>query len=413
MPRKRGKWEYREHWIDNNVVGSSNYYVYWYENERTKRAGKQSRKSLKTSSFENAQDKLIQFVLNKATENSDALVVPVLKRYLKDVASKRPSAEAAGRAVALFAEVLEDTERVRDLTEEFQREQILKSWRDSYGHSAGYMSRNMSVLAAAIEHCGIETRPKIHYNKNWIADKLHIPAPVAGRWIPKDDELVRFIDALVSDRAFYWTIIALNTACRPEAALDLGPDQIDVDARLVHLNPEGRPQEPTKYRPDIRLTDNLAGWTEEMSTGIQDTKSPTEREALARNKPWKLRERYVPYRDLDSLQSVFIRTRAKKSVELPKLVPYSLRHKMTTVMRTKQVPEDQVAVLLGHRRPEHRTTRLYGEYDPGYLRDAACAIDEYLWELNKRTDRDLFARSHCNFTANTRVSQLGGRTRRM
>ncbi len=29
MPMKRGQWEYRGHWIDNNLPGSTNYYVYW------------------------------------------------------------------------------------------------------------------------------------------------------------------------------------------------------------------------------------------------------------------------------------------------------------------------------------------------------------------------------------------------
>jgi integrase len=257
------------------------------------------------------------------------------------------------------------------------------------------MSRNMSILAAAIEHCRIKDAPKIYYNRNWIAEKLRVPAPVAGKWIPKDDELARFIDGLKSNATFYWLIFAMNTACRPEAALDLSPEQIDVETRLVNLNAEGRAQESTKYRPSIRPTENLMGWAEEMPTGIQDTKSVLEQESLAQLRPWKLRPRYVPYRNVDSLQSVFNRTRVRENVNLPKLVPYSIRHKMTTILRTRQVPEDQIAVLLGHRRPEFRTTLMYGEYDPSYLQDAANAIDEYLWDLNKRTDRDLFAPNCC------------------
>lgn len=406
MSGKRGKWEYRGHWIDNNVPGSGNYYVYWYEFSGVQRTRKVRRKSLKTESFEQAQDALIQFVLDKTTETDDALVISVLKRYTEEVTAKLPSAGPADRARELFLEVLDGAERVRDLSEEFQREHILRVWRETNGHSVGYMSRNMSVLAAAIEHCGIKDPPKIRYNKNWIAEKLRAPAPVAGKWIPKDDELARFIDGLKSDTAFYWTIIAINTACRPEAALDLGPDQIDLESRLVHLNPEGRAQEPTKYRPDIRLTENLAGWAEAMPTRIQDTKSETEQEFLASAKPWKLRSRYVPYRNVDSLQSVFNRTRVRDDINLPRLVPYSIRHKMTTVLRTKQVPEDQIAVLLGHKRPEYRTTRMYGEFDPSYLRDAADAIDEYLFELNMRTDRDLFAPIRCKSVASDNVVQL-------
>ncbi len=409
MSGKRGKWEYRQHWIDNNVPGSGNYYVYWYEFFGAKRARKVRRKSLKTESFEQAQDNLVQFVLDKATETDDALVISVLKRYTEEVTVALPSAGPAERARELFLEVLDGSERVVDLSEQFQREYILRVWRETYGHSVGYMSRNMSVLAAAIEHCRIKDAPKIQYNKNWIAEKLRVPAPVAGKWIPKDDELARFIDGLKSDTAFYWLIIAMNTACRPEAALDLGPDQIDVETRLVHLNPEGRAQEATKYRPSIRLTENLMGWAEVIPTRIQDKKSEPEQVSLAKYKPWKLRPRYVPYRNVDSLQSVFNRTRVRETINFPKLVPYSIRHKMTTILRTRQVPEDQIAVLLGHRRPEFRTTLMYGEYDPSYLQGAANAIDEYLWDLNKRTDRDLFAPVCCKTVATDNILKLANK----
>jgi len=138
-----------------------------------------------------------------------------------------------------------------------------------------------------------------------------------------------------------------------------------------------------------------------MTPHIQDTKSEEEQQQLIETQPWRMCPRVVPYRNVDSLQSVFSRTR--KKVDTPKLVPYSLRHKMTTVLRSKQVPEDQIAIMLGHHRPEFRTTRLYGEFDPSYLRDATNAIDEYLYELNKFTERDLFAKTQLQKPGITKV----------
>lgn len=88
------------------------------------------------------------------------------------------------------------------------------------------------------------------------------------------------------------------------------------------------------------------------------------------------------------------------------MVPYSIRHKMTTVLRSKGVSEDHVSMQLGHRNPEHRTTRLYGEFDPAYLADCADAIDEYIFDLNKRTDRDLFAQNCCKSVANDKIVNL-------
>jgi hypothetical protein len=60
------------------------------------------------------------------------------------------------------------------------------------------------------------------------------------------------------------------------------------------------------------------------------------------------------------------------------MVAYSIRHKVTTILRRYQVPSDQVNVQLGHRRPSNRTSDLYGEYEPNYLGEAAAAIDAFI-----------------------------------
>ena len=402
MPRRRGAWEYRGHWIDNNVKGSASYYAYWYDDAKAQQQGRQSRKSLKTADLEAAKDELVAFVLQRKTESKDALVLSVIGQYVDEVASHLPSAEQALRSKELFKEVLEGPERISDLTEEFQVRCMLKKWRASHGHSAGYLSRNMSVLSAAVRHCGIKDAPEIIYDRKTIAKLLRIPPPTAGKWFPRDDDdLARFIDGLGSELAFRWTLIALNTACRPEAGLDLGPDQVDRKNGLVDLSPPGRPQQPTKLRPVLRLTDCLRGWVEHWEARKQDIKGEDEHALLLRTAPWKLRLRYVPYRQVDSLQSVYNRTRA--AVDLRRMVPYSIRNKMITVLRQRQVPGIQRSQWLGHAdEEESRTTsRSYGEFDPDYLRDAADATDSFLWELNKRTDRDLFAPSHCKFTASS------------
>ena len=111
---------------------------------------------------------------------------------------------------------------------------MLKKWRAWRGHSAGYLSRNMSVLSAARRYCGIKDAPNILYDRRAIAKHLRIPLPTAGKWFPRNDnDLASFIDNLGSDPAFRWTLIALNTARRPEAGLGLGSDQIDRKNRVV------------------------------------------------------------------------------------------------------------------------------------------------------------------------------------
>lgn len=92
-------------------------------------------------------------------------------------------------------------------------------------------------------------------------------------------------------------------------------------------------------------------------------------------------------------------------IDMPGMVPYSIRNKMVTVLRAKQVPGSQRSMWLGHMDEEERqvTSRSYGAYDPSFLKDAADATDAFLFELNKRTDRDLLANSHCKSIANRNV----------
>jgi len=54
---------------------------------------------------------------------------------------------------------------------------------------------------------------------------------------------------------------------------------------------------------------------------------------------------------------------------------YSFRHKIPTVLRKAQIPEDQIAIQLGHRRSEKGVTAAYGEWSPDHLASVAKAFD--------------------------------------
>jgi len=259
--KPRGYWEYRGHWL-TKASGSDSFYACWYDSERAQRTGKTRRKSLKTADIEEAKDRLVAFVLSRETYHEDALILSVLHRYYEEVARDLPSQPQAKRTLALFKEVLDGPERISDLTEGFQVDRILKPWLARHGHAAKYLSRNMSMLTAAMRHCRIPNPPKIIYDPNTLAKMLRIVPPKMGRWFPRsDDDLARFLDNLTSDAAFRIAMIMLNTGCRPEVAIDLGLDQADFDNMLIDLNPRGRLETPTKRRPSLRLTETQpAGW---------------------------------------------------------------------------------------------------------------------------------------------------------
>lgn len=338
------------------------------------------------------------------------MVDAILNKYNEEVLKPSPSKgtrEVGQWAIVLLLEEMTGREIVTDLTEEFQLE-LMWAWRKKHTHAAGTISRTMTVLSAAIGHCKIKDAPQIQYSIPWIARKLHIPTG-EKRWFPRsDDDLARFIDGLTSKAAFHWTMIAINTCCRPEAALDLGPAQEDWDHGLVDLNPEGR-QQNKKVRPIVRMTENYMSWAKEIEAGFQDVVDDDERKLLMRARPWVLMPRYVPMRGVDSLQSAYTRARKKPAVNLPGMVPYSIRHKMVSVLRSKGIPEEQIARQVGHIKANTRTTMGYGEFTPDYLVDAANAIDEFILELDKRTNRSLFPANYCKSTASSNVININSR----
>ena len=54
---------------------------------------------------------------------------------------------------------------------------------------------------------------------------------------------------------------------------------------------------------------------------------------------------------------------------------------MATELRARNVPEWEVAGMLGHKIPTARTTERYAKFRPDYLSQAIEAIDDYFTEL--------------------------------
>lgn len=52
-------------------------------------------------------------------------------------------------------------------------------------------------------------------------------------------------------------------------------------------------------------------------------------------------------------------------------------------MRRARVPEDQIAMMLGHHRTNVRTTAAYGDWDPDYLNEASSALTQWFWAIRR------------------------------
>lgn len=459
MPRQeRGhggeRFELGGYWLGREQSGGS-VYRYWYD----QRTGRVSRRSLGTKDFEEAKRLLASVVVSRPRHDPDPTALPeprsvlmaaVLDHYLENRAKKLPSYQPARRAVELLTEFLFEVRKLPvtakadsfglDLQEGFV------AWSASLGHSSKYISRNLSVVAAALNFAAEEhtiedpddgrrivrlmsSAPKIRYDPEWIAREGEIAAPQRREWVPTLEQMGRWIDCIRSEHMFRYVIIGLNTWARAEAVMELDfKRQIDLDHGLVDLNPPGRPQN-IKRRPIVRLTENLRTWAAAWKVArpmvyrggaVEDLKKAFQNT----NYRWLLIEAGVPGPEVERLMSKGnerIRAVAIDLVESGKTadqltpllaagidvaraaVPASpkgparrvtrrvIRSFMSTRVRAQRevkVDREQRQVWLGHTAQD--TTSNYEIMDPDYLRECAAATDYVIGRIGLCCRRSLW-----------------------
>lgn len=357
QPRKHARFELGGQWIAQNDPCSKVLYRFWTEpgTGRTRRA------SLGTSDLEVAKGKLAEIVVKGAPKTVEAPLSAVFLKYFEERTDKLRSAKVArghGRKVlAYFGE----TALVRALTESKQKEFI--SGCIEQGHKLSYVARVMATVSAALLHSRLREPEIIATEAKMVEKWQFISDEPEKAYHPTDEECA---ELLLADRAagslLRWAIIQVFTAGRPQTAVDLAPAQFNKVAGSVDLKVPGQPQIKKKYRAKVKAARTfrllLRAW---------------ERQGLD-----AYGGRYCGYSTMEGVKSAL--DRIAKDTGIP-VSSYSLRHKLTSVMRIAAVPEDQVSVVLGHRRPDLRTTAGYGEYAPDYLREAAAAFENWFWKI--------------------------------
>jgi len=366
MPRARTNalFELGGQWIAR-IPSTPNLYRFWFD----ARSNRTCRASLGTEDLEAAKLLLAEIVVKGSPKTENAPLSAVLLDYFERRTDALPSAKNARLAGRTLLDCWGNTIRVGEITEAKQKTFV--DWSAKRGHSLGYISRNLSVLAATLHFAKLDM--EIIFAKATIQDKFRPDVkPTRKPFIPSDDEVARFFAVDMPEALFRWAMIALLTGARPEAVLDLTPSQRQRESGLIDLNPEGRPQNK-KFRPIIRTGRILGGW-------LDDWEEEMEIEG---------RSKYVGYGSVDSLQTAM--DRAKERAGLLRLSPYSFRHKVVTVLRVNRISEDEIAHLLGHRSDKLRTTLGYGEWSPDYLANATAALDDWIIRLQTRTKRVLLS----------------------
>ncbi len=372
-PRRNPLFELGGQWIAREP-GHKSLYRYWTE----RGANRSRRASLGTDDLELAKIRLAEIVLGKGSSVPAAPLAVVLKSYYEGHSDRLPSAGAARAAGKLMLACWGETVRVSDISEARQR--AFAEWSLERGHSLAYVSRNLGVLSAALRRA--KAPIAVVYGEAAIRSRWGLGSRAPRKpYIPSDAELARLLAARIPEDLRRWLLISMATACRPAAAVELGPDQRERGAGLVDLNPHGRAQ-TRKHRPVVREPRGLTRLLDAWEADGLDAHGG----------------RYCGYANVSSVQTAL--DRAREAAGAPRLTAYSLRHKAITVLRAAGVPADQIALQVGHRRPDTRITGAYGEYAPDFLKDAARALDSWL-----RAVLNLAANPH-------RIPTKAGRRRR-
>jgi integrase len=368
MPRARSNplFELQGQWIAN-ISGTPILYRCWTDPG----TGRSCRASLGTADLELAKRQFAEAVFREdKTKTSEARLATVLESYFLERTDHLPSRKHARLAGKTLLACWGETIRPGQITEAKQKE--FAEWSIGKGHSLSYISRNLSVLAAAIARTEIPV--KVRFGKREIAERWNLRTKAPRRaFVPTDADVAKLLGLPDLAPAFHrWIVMAALTGGRPQAVLELTPSQRTREAGLLNLNPEGRRQNK-KFRPIVKeppsLSVQLDRWEQEMRAEVAKRQlTPPARADISQ-------ERYCDYASVESIQTAMERTRAR--AELPFLSVYSFRHKVVTVLRKARVPEDEIAMQIGHKRPGLEVTAGYGEWSPDYLERATAALEAW------------------------------------
>jgi integrase len=160
-----------------------------------------------------------------------------------------------------------------------------------------------------------------------------------------------------ADHVRLFLILLLGTAARCGAITSLTWQQVDFEAGLIRLNPEGRKQ-TSKRRATVKLVPFVREVLEPMD-------KTTPRVMMFRGEKMK-----------ECMRGV------RRAVERAKLdraiTAYSCRHTVARWLRKSGVSPWETACQLGHRLPGYSITELYASESPDYLENAGSAIEKLL-----------------------------------
>ena len=363
MSKKERTIQFGQYYLTKRT-GSENWYIAWYEKAKNSNR-RTERKSLGTSDLEKAKLKLAEWVIShgRVGERSaeSVALAEIFQRYFSQHAVHLPG---KGRGVQRRnLEIL--TEAVGELPladfKKARQQELVRELTDRE-YSIGYIKRIFSTGYAAIKWAfdneEIDRMPP----------RLKLKDSPARTYSASPFELARFWDAINSDYLRMYFILALSTAARPSAIIELTKFQIDLKLNVIHLNQEGRAQN-NKRRPSLPMTSIALEWVKWWDAAP----------LVSANRKTPLNNIFAPWR------------KCRREAGLPEeFTPHAIRHTIATEFRRQGVPKWEADGFGGWRSAGGQTSERYAHVDPEYLTNALAAIENLFSDIAEIAETSLY-----------------------
>jgi integrase len=187
--------------------------------------------------------------------------------------------------------------------------------------------------------------------------------PVEPLWMPPMPEsrvehltkakFRKFLDGCAAPHVKLFAQLALTTGARSTALRELQWEQVDLERRLIDLNPRGRKKVANKGRATVPINDKLLPLLIEAKAAAQS--------------PYVIE---YQGRQIASIRKGFEAASERSGIHC---TPHMLRHSAAVWMAEQRTPMEEIAAFLGHKNIAV-TVAVYARFSPDYLRRAAGAL---------------------------------------
>jgi len=251
--------------------------------------------------------------------------------------------EASWKALKPYFENVMPEHITKEMCKQFDKD------RQAAGRKPATVWGDLGVLNAAL---GLAVKSK----KLTKDARPHIWMPetpaIKDRWCTRE-EVDRLLAATLSPHMRLFVELAVGTAGRHQAILELEWTKVDFELRQIDL------RSPRQTKNKRRA---LVPMTETLFVLLTEAKRAATTRYVIEYKGEKVGRVHKSF------------TRAAERAGLKGVTPHTLRHTSAVWMAAARIPMSQISQYLGHTSTTI-TERVYARYHPDHLRDAAAALE--------------------------------------